>query len=241
MAHHSDADRLIISGDLCHRGEPESYNWFRGQLERVDLPVLLTIGNHDDRANFRAAFPDHPVDENGFVQRTDDCGDHRIVVIDTNKPGAHEGQLCADRLAWLETQLRRARADDRPVFLVMHHHPMPIGLAGFDRIGLEDAAAFRRLIRRYRDGIDHIVFGHCHMILSGNVDGISCSAPRSINHQSWPDFADSSQLTFAALQPGYNVLLVDRGAVVVHTVEFAFDGEITRIPTTHDFSEKAGS
>lgn len=236
LDHHSDADRLIISGDLCHRGESESYIWLRRQLDRLPMPVIMTIGNHDDRQAFRTVFSDYPVDDNGFIQSTDNVGGYRIITIDTNIPGAHPGELCPQRFAWLEAAIGQATRDDVPVILVMHHHPLPIGLTGFDRIGLQNPEPFHALLAANRTTIRQIVFGHCHMTLSGNVAGVAFCAPRSVNHQSWPDFSNSGQLTFANLQPGYNVLLTGLDGVVVHTVEFDFDGPVTRVDTTFDQS-----
>lgn len=65
---HPDADLLVMTGDLCNHGEPEAYAQLKELLADMPFPVRLLLGNHDDRPNFRAAFPDHPVDDAGYVQ-----------------------------------------------------------------------------------------------------------------------------------------------------------------------------
>ena len=50
----------------------------------------MLMGNHDDRASFRAAFPDHAVDGAGFVQSVYETPVDAFVLIDTLDPGAGE-------------------------------------------------------------------------------------------------------------------------------------------------------
>ncbi|MDE3120446.1 MAG: metallophosphoesterase [Paracoccaceae bacterium] len=45
---------VAISGDLTHRGDPESYRLLAGRLERIAAPKVLALGNHDARGPFRA-------------------------------------------------------------------------------------------------------------------------------------------------------------------------------------------
>src|SRR5687767_1996338 len=68
----SDADRVVITGDLTHHGLRESYELLRDMLDQSPLknglaPRLL-IGNHDDRDIFRSVFPEAAADHNGHVQ-----------------------------------------------------------------------------------------------------------------------------------------------------------------------------
>ena len=57
---HSDADILIITGDLTHYGNDESYEIFIKILEEFELPdhlyPKLILGNHDNRENFKKTF-----------------------------------------------------------------------------------------------------------------------------------------------------------------------------------------
>ena len=69
---HSDADILIITGDLTHYGNDESYKIFSKILTEAKLPnhlyPKLILGNHDNRENFKKNFPNIKTDKNGFVQ-----------------------------------------------------------------------------------------------------------------------------------------------------------------------------
>ena len=67
----SRAERLVILGDFLHAKQGRSPHLLATlgdwRAARAALPILLVRGNHDDRANLRAAFPDARVDANGFV------------------------------------------------------------------------------------------------------------------------------------------------------------------------------
>ena len=61
--HHGDAEIVLISGDLTHHGLPAAYETLSDLLGEWDIKPELIIGNHDERAVFKTAFPDHPTDD----------------------------------------------------------------------------------------------------------------------------------------------------------------------------------
>src|SRR6185312_14032656 len=113
--HFSDADAIVVTGDLTHDGQSASYERLRQLLDATALKFHLLLGNHDHRGRFRAAFKDHPADENGFIQYVADAGGHRLIMLDTCEPGTHAGHLCEKRLGWLSERLGEARRDATPV------------------------------------------------------------------------------------------------------------------------------
>ena len=112
-AHHQDADRIVITGDLTHWGEPAAYDALRDALEDVPCPVRLLVGNHDNRVNFLAAFPDHPKDHNGYVNYAEDIDGTRLIYLDTTEAFTHAGHFGADRIKWLEAELESMRDELR--------------------------------------------------------------------------------------------------------------------------------
>ena len=54
-------EAALVTGDISDDGSPESYEFARTELERLELPLLVIPGNHDDREAMRAAFADLPV------------------------------------------------------------------------------------------------------------------------------------------------------------------------------------
>ena len=219
----ADADRVVITGDLAHRGREESYERLKARLAASPLkgeraPRLL-IGNHDDREIFLRAVPEARRDANGYVQWTEETPAGLFVYMDTMQPGTHAGRYGADRRDWLEGVL--ADAAGRPAWLFMHHNPLAVHVANADAIGIAEEAELRALLSRFRGTVRHIFFGHCHFTLSGAVDGIPFSAPRSTNHACWPDFSGiASRMGHGDLSPNYNVCFLAENGVVVHSIDF---------------------
>lgn len=215
---HADAAFVVLTGDLTHGGEPAGYEAARAILAELPMPLHITIGNHDSRDAFRAAFPQAHVSEGGFVQEAFDTPDGRFVVLDTHEPGRAEGGLCDLRLGWLERELRVSAG---PVFLCLHHPPFSVGLGRMDRICLLDGKPLLSVLRPHLDRMRHMFVGHLHRAMAGSWHGLPFSGVRGTSHQIALDFVtqDVAPVSFEA--PGYGVVLVSPEAVVVHFEEFA--------------------
>lgn len=219
---HPDAEALIITGDLSDWGEKEDYVRLREMIANVPMPVILCIGNHDERDVFLSEFPDL-ADENGFVQRIFPLSGGVGIALDTWGPDTHAGHYCEARRKWLDQTLSEI---DVPVFLFMHHNPVPIEISPMDAIMLQDADAFGEVIAAHREKIAHIFHGHCHLPLSGSLHGVPFSAPRGTNHAGWPNFDAEKSLSGADLAEAYAVIFAKDASVMVHMVEFGYGGQI---------------
>ena len=95
---------IVITGDLTSQGSPEEYAVLRSNLALLDQPYFFVPGNHDNRANLRAAFSDirYVQDCDDFLQYTVEEYAVRLVALDTVSPGNHSGILCERRLDWLD-------------------------------------------------------------------------------------------------------------------------------------------
>ncbi|MEO1067247.1 MAG: phosphodiesterase [Pseudomonadota bacterium] len=231
LADHSDAEALVITGDLSDWGDRDDYERLKARIGALPFPVHLCIGNHDNRENFLSVFPDLANDD-GFVQNVAPLGDALAVTLDTKIPDTHAGELCATRLAWLDRTLSDA---DKPVFLFMHHNPVPTGQGPIDTIMLQNADGFAETIRPYGDKIRHIFFGHCHLPLNGSLHGVPFSAPRGTNHAGGFNFAEPEKLTASDLPESYAVVFASDRSVMVDMVEFGYGGPI-HIENTPDYA-----
>ncbi|MEM8555686.1 MAG: metallophosphoesterase [Pseudomonadota bacterium] len=127
---YSDADMVVLLGDLTDRGRTAAFEALRDALSKLTLPVAMTLGNHDNREVFTRVFDHADLDENGFAQSSHVIGDHRLILLDTleraSSPsggwGRSEGVLCERRLEWLGSQL-----DERPTIIAMHHPAIHFG------------------------------------------------------------------------------------------------------------------
>ncbi|MGZ2257196.1 metallophosphoesterase [Roseobacter sp. A03A-229] len=222
LALHADAEALFITGDLSDWGDAADYIRLRDQLDGVPMPVHLLIGNHDDRPTFAETFP-RLINDEGFVQYAVPLSIGTALCLDTWGPDTHAGHFCDARAAWLGQQLR---ALPGPIWIFMHHNPVPIEIAPMDKIMLLDAARFAATIAPHAGKIRHIFHGHCHLPLSGSLHGIPLSAPRGTNHAGWPDFSATRLLSSAALPEAYSVIFSTETTTLSHMVEFGYDGDI---------------
>lgn len=232
LADHQDAEFLVITGDLSDWGDRGDYERLKAKIETLPMPVILCIGNHDNREAFREIFP-RMVDENGFIQTAHDMTGGRCLFLDTKQDGTHAGRYCERRQDWLEAQLS---GHEGPFFLFMHHNPMPLHLGALDQIRLLDDDAFKAVIAPHARKIRHIFFGHCHLPLSGSVCGIPTSSLRGTNHQGYPTFSQRELLVASDLPEAYGVVYIGHDYVTVHMVEFGYEGEI-RVEGSPDYAQ----
>ena len=213
--HHGDADFCVISGDLTDRGEIEAYALLKERLARFRLETHLLIGNHDDRANYFATFPDAQRDSNGFAQYSIVRDGFSFFFLDTLKgPPSSAGLYCEKRKAWLAQALRESAGI--PV-LFMHHPFFAIAHPLMDRIKLDDSEDFARLVAPHN--VRHVFFGHAHRTVSGNYRGIGYSAPPSLVHQ-LPLVAGSVDTVYSDEPPIYAVAHFSPEQTVVHMDAF---------------------
>ncbi|MEJ8560565.1 metallophosphoesterase [Yoonia sp. GPGPB17] len=222
LSHHSDAEAVVITGDLSDWGERDDYVRLKARLKTVPMPVHLCIGNHDDRSVLLSVFPEL-ADENGHVQGIFPLSQGVGITIDTWGPETHAGHFCDVRARWLDKQLSCAEG---PVYLFMHHNPVPMGIEPMDRIMQRDADLLARTLKPHAGKIQHLFHGHCHLPLSGSFCGIPFSAPRGTNHAGWPDFAATKVFSSSDLPESYAVAQLFKHGVMVHMVEYGYAGDI---------------
>jgi Icc protein len=223
-AHHADAAYCLFIGDMTNEGELEEYERFKKLIEPSRVPLLLMIGNHDNRENFQTIFPQAYRDKNSFVQFIVDLGsDYRLIALDSLKappyirPERHVGFLCPERLAFLKDSLKAA--GERDVIIAMHHHPFRIGLLGVDALRLENENAFMELIGHFPN-VKMLLMGHIHRTISGIVYGLPFSCFKSLNVQAPLDFETIDPRAGIAEPPSYGVLLLSEGSIVIHHEDF---------------------
>ncbi|MFP5511260.1 MAG: metallophosphoesterase family protein, partial [Alphaproteobacteria bacterium] len=115
-------DFVAISGDLANHGKKASYAHLKTALAPLQVPIVMSLGNHDDRSNFRSVFggsgaPDTPL----FAHMVID-GLH-IIALDSSVPGRVGGAIGDAQFEALETALRAHQ--HLPKLILCHHPPRP--------------------------------------------------------------------------------------------------------------------
>lgn len=161
-------DQVLVNGDVAFtRGEVNDYAAFMEMIKPLrdkQLPLHLTLGNHDVRTRFASALPiqdDKAV--NAKVMSSRRMGNHQWMFLDSlEKTRKVRGSLGEDQLSWLK---RRLDADKSPTIICLHHNP--------DRssVGLKDYEEFQDLILPRRQ-VKLVVFGHTHLFRTWQTDGL---------------------------------------------------------------------
>jgi Icc protein len=211
-------DIVVITGDLVDKGEPAEYERLRSLLAPLTRPVFVIPGNHDAREPLRAAFGgDGYLPRDGFLQYAVEDHPVRLVALDTLIPGEGGGELCAERLLWLDRTL--AAAPERPTLVMMHHPPFATGIARMDRAGLRGIDAFAAVIARHGQ-IERILCGHLHRAIDRRFAGTVAGTAPSTAHQIRLDLRPGASLRFVFEPPGYQLHSWQDGALVSHTAVF---------------------
>ena len=225
---------IIASGDLVDIGDPEEYAALATILAGAEIPLHLTVGNHDRRQPFLDAFAGAyaRTDSNGFVQYAVDVGELRLVVCDSLEEGVDEAGFCPARAAWLSETLDAA--PDRPTVVVIHHPPILSGIQWMDPrpdadwiMRLEAALADRPQVRA-------VICGHVHRacqgVLAGRVVSVSAATALQLTLNLTPvdrRVADGRQILIGE-PPGFTLLTWTGGALITHhCVAGDFPDEIT--------------
>jgi 3',5'-cyclic AMP phosphodiesterase CpdA len=207
-------DAVLLTGDLAEHGTEDEYEAVLRIASSLGAPVFAVAGNHDDRITLRRAF-DLPGAEEEPVQYAAEPGPLRLVVLDSTRPGTDEGELDADRLAWLDATLATA---DTPAIVALHHPPVLTGLPAFDRIGLPaaDRQAFGEVIARHPQ-VRRIVTGHVHRACVSELAACAVVVAPSTYLQARLDFR-TDELELVPEPAGFAVHALHDGEIASHVL-----------------------
>jgi 3',5'-cyclic AMP phosphodiesterase CpdA len=197
-------DLVVATGDLVDRGKVKEYRRLRSILRKLEPPVYVIPGNHDDRDGLREAFSDHAyLPRRGPLCYVVETRPVRLVALDTTRGRKPGGELDARRLAWLEGVLACEPAT--PTLIAMHHPPFDLGIAPIDAKPLRGREAFERIVARHPQVV-RIVCGHVHCAVEKPFGGtVASTAPST-----------SQQLAFSKSPDGLHALYLEAPAFALH-------------------------
>jgi 3',5'-cyclic AMP phosphodiesterase CpdA len=155
---------VIIAGDCVYlhglKPDYEALKEFLGPLREAGIPLLLAMGNHDNRASFESVFPDAAILHGAELKN------RKVAVVESphadwylldscKMTGFTGGELGEEQLSWLGERLNKT--PDKPALLVAHHYPKNAA----DDNGLGDTEAFLNVIGPRRQ-VKGYIFGHSH-------------------------------------------------------------------------------
>lgn len=213
-------DVVVATGDLTDHGRPEQYGLLGEILTELEIPLLLVPGNHDEREPFRdfARATGHSyVPGDGPVQYVVEDHDVRLVAVDSLRLDHHDGEVDAERLAWLDTAL--AAAPDSPTMVLLHHPPFTTGIWWMDSIGLTGAAELEAVVRRHPQ-VMRVVSGHLHRPIETAWGHCIVSCAPSTTHQTQCNLHPDHEPVMAAEPPQLQLHWWTGSSFVSHTTVF---------------------
>lgn len=208
-------DVVVMSGDLTDFGKLEEYRIARPILDSLAMPYYIIPGNHDEREAFRQAFADHAyLPRSGYLNFAIEDLSVRLIGLDTVVDGQPYGELCQERLDWLDAVLAQQR--DRVTLIFMHHPPFVTGIRHMDWQNCRNAKALGEIVVRNTQ-VQMILCGHVHRPIERAFFGTIASIGPSPCHAVSLDLSANTRPAFT-LEPAACrlVYLTEDNRLVAH-------------------------
>lgn len=196
-------DVVLFTGDLTDKGTPEEFAYVRSLLASLEIPLFVIPGNHDKREPMREAFAGDGYlrSDTPYLHYAIEDWPLRLIGLDTVDPeqfGA--GELCAERLNWLDETLSAQPA--RPTLVFMHHPPFDTGIVHMDRIQCANGDSLEQVVRRHPQ-IVRVLCGHVHRPVQVSFGGTTALIAPSVAHQLPLDLRADAPSAFVFEPPAF--------------------------------------
>lgn len=174
-----EVSAFVLSGDLTDEGQQGAYRRARNLVEpvagKLGAEVVYVMGNHDERAAFRAELLDEPPSDDP-VDRVHRIGGLRVIVLDSSRPGRGDGRLSPAQLDWLRVELATPAPDG--TVLVVHHPPLRSPVPIIQLLPLHEPELLADAVRG--SDVRLILSGHGHHASGSTLAGIPVWAGPSL-------------------------------------------------------------
>lgn len=198
-------DTIVISGDLTDDGQASDYAYLKKHLEAVigDKKMIVTLGNHDIKSQFRLGWLGEVASENSF-NTIDEFEELAIISFDNSVFKNPNGHISDEQLNWLEQTL--IAIGDKPVMVMTHHHL----LNEQNTIpAVPQADKMIDLLSKYH--VLAILTGHTHHSFTGEIKGIPYYTASSMSFCGTDE--GNGIVRFEACY-GYNIYTIKKGKIV---------------------------
>ncbi len=148
-------DLLIHSGDVTQSGRLSEYEEAQRFFQRLEVPYVVVPGNHDARNGGVQLFEDYIGPSTGF----NDFDDAVVIFVNSAIADSNNGRVGMVKFDFLEEALNEFN-DKSIKIIVLHHHTIPIPMAGRERNILSNAGDLLELF--INSDVDLIISGHRH-------------------------------------------------------------------------------
>lgn len=157
-------DLLIHSGDVTQDGKENHFLKAKKIFSEIDIPVIIIPGNHDKRSGGISLYRDYIGEPNGVKE----VGESIVIHVDSGVLDSDIGRVGMSKFEMINKALKKY--DEKKMkIIVLHHHTLPIPMAGRERNVLSNAGDLLELFLRF--DVDLVLSGHRHYPNVYHVDG----------------------------------------------------------------------
>ncbi|ALF59617.1 metallophosphoesterase [Psychrobacter urativorans] len=208
-------DLIVVTGDLVDEVQPAIYDYIFAVLDATNIPYACIAGNHDvtdetgrELPFFQRQLVAKSADPRLLSRHVIHTDDWQLLFLDSAIAGKVAGEITPTDIDWLCAQLS---ACDKPAFLALHHHVLPMHSDWIDEYIAKNAETFWQRM----DDFSHlrvVISGHTHQEQAREHQGVTVYNTPSTCYQFKPyenDFAYDNHA-----RPGYRWLqLANNGQV----------------------------
>ncbi|MBD3414560.1 MAG: metallophosphoesterase [Candidatus Aminicenantes bacterium] len=148
-------DLVIHSGDITQGGRTQEFKKAREILSCTETPCIMLPGNHDARSGGLFLFEKYIGPLNGVRE----VGDAVIIYVNSAFEDSDQGRVGMVKFNMMRDALNKY--GEKPIkILAIHHHIIPIPMAGRERNVLYNAGDILELI--LKEDLDLVLSGHRH-------------------------------------------------------------------------------
>lgn len=154
-------DFVVVLGDVTFRGSGWDYGVYNRLRSSIKMPVISTIGNHDDHNDGIQIFKKYIGEpEFAFADRNS-----YFIIFNNIK-----GDVTEEQFSWLEGELEGSSAYKHR-FIIAHKSPISLYQQSWYRPELSSwSYRFMKLCEKYK--VDIVLSGHEHMFKSETYGGV---------------------------------------------------------------------
>ncbi len=158
----NDIDFVIHGGDISDFGLTKEFTWMRDIMNKLNVPYIVLLGNHDCLANGKDVF--HSVF--GEVNFSFLAGNTKFICLNTNALEFDYSHPVPD-FKFIESEYNDSREEYKKTIFAMHVRPFS------EQFNNNVANVFQRYIKEFRQ-LQFCLNGHDHQITADDLfeDGV---------------------------------------------------------------------
>jgi len=206
----SDADLILLTGDLVHEPTKTSYQKLADHLSVLTTPILSLPGNHDIPELMRYVMGANGHDTGNLIK----FDDWTIILLDTCVRNEHSGELSTGELNFLRTTLETNF--DSHFLIALHHPPVLINSSWMDAMSLVNATDLLKIVNDFQQ-VRGIVWGHIHQEFEHEIANVKLLGTPSTCLQFKPG---SNEFSVDDKAPAYRKLTLKKNGSISSNVVY---------------------